>query len=87
MFYIKFKDLQERSRFLVDMKTNEIGCVFHYVPLHSSEAGEKYSRLSGMDKWTTKESERLVRLPMYYQLGKDKEIVVEKIIEYIKNKI
>lgn len=84
MFYVKFSDLQERSRFLDDMKAKEIGCVFHYVPLHSSEGGIKYGHLSGQDKWTTKESERLVRLPMYYQLGKDKETVVEKIVEYIK---
>lgn len=84
MFYVKFPNLQQRSNFIGYMKQCEICCVFHYVPLHSSEAGMKYGRFSGQDRWTTKESERIVRLPMYYQLGKDKEIIVKKIIEYIE---
>lgn len=87
MFYIKFLNLQQRSKFIDDMRINGIGCVFHYVPLHSSEGGIKYSRFSGKDRWTTKESERLVRLPMYYQMGKDKKIVIEKIREYITNNL
>ena len=84
MFYIKFPNLQQRSKFIAYMKECGICCVFHYVPLHSSEAGRKYSRFSGEDKWTTKESERIVRLPMYYQLKKDKEEVVAKIIQYME---
>ena len=69
MFYIKCKDLEERTRLISYMKSNEIQCVFHYIPLHSAPAGLKYGRFSGKDEFTTKESERLVRLPMYYGLN------------------
>lgn len=68
MFYIKLSDLNSRSQFIQYMRKKEVGCVFHYVPLHSSEGGLKYGCFSGKDVYTTKESERLVRLPMYYQL-------------------
>ena len=84
MFYIKFPDLQKRSKFLSYMRGNKVGCVFHYVPLHSAEGGQKYSEFFGKDVWTTKESERLVRLPMYYKLEEDKKGVVLKIDEYFK---
>ena len=53
------------------MKEREIDCVFHYVPLHSAPAGRKFGRFNGEDKYTTKESERLVRLPMYYGMRKE----------------
>ena len=66
MFYIKLKNLEERTKFIQHMRDNGIGCVFHYVPLHSAPAGKKYCRFNGEDKFTTRESERLVRLPMYY---------------------
>lgn len=69
MFYLKCKDLEERTRLISYMKSNEIQCVFHYIPLHSAPAGLKYGRFSGKDEFTTKESERLVRLPMYYGLN------------------
>lgn len=69
MFYIKCKDLEERTAFIEYMKEHDILCVFHYVPLHSSPAGTKFGRFDGIDHYTTKESERLVRLPMYYQLN------------------
>lgn len=69
MFYIKAKNLEERSAFIRFMKEDKgIGVVFHYIPLHSAPAGKKYGRFAGEDKYTTKESERLVRLPMYYGL-------------------
>ena len=68
MFYLKCKDLEERTRLISYMKSNEILCVFHYIPLHSAPAGLKYGRFSGEDVYTTKESDRLVRLPMYYGL-------------------
>ena len=71
MFYIKVKDLEERTRFISYMKEREIDCVFHYVPLHSAPAGRKFGRFNGEDKYTTKESERLVRLPMYYGMRKE----------------
>ena len=80
MFYIKVKDLKERTDLLDYLKRNDIYAVFHYVPLHSSEAGLKFSKFFGKDIYTTKESERLIRLPMYYKL-KDKDI------KYIVNTI
>src|SRR5574344_1494434 len=68
MFYIKTKDLDERTRLISYLKENEINSVFHYIPLHSAPAGKKYGRFHGEDKYTTKESERLLRLPMFYGL-------------------
>ena len=68
MFYLKSKDLEERTKFIDFMKEKGILTVFHYIPLHSAPAGVKYGRFQGEDEYTTKESERLVRLPMYYSL-------------------
>lgn len=68
MFYVKAKDLQERTEFINYLKQKDILSVFHYVPLHSAPAGLKFGRFHGEDKYTTKESERLARLPMYYGL-------------------
>ena len=68
MFYIKAKDLQERTELLTHLKANEILAVFHYIPLHTAPAGLKYGRFNGEDVYTTRESERLARLPMYYGL-------------------
>ena len=82
MFYIKNKDLQERTAFIEFMKKEKgIGVVFHYIPLHTAPAGKKYGHFVGEDRYTTKESERLVRLPMYYGLTTDD---VEKICDCIK---
>ena len=83
MFYLKCKDLKERSEFIKFMKEKELYCVFHYIPLHSAPAGEKFGRFDGEDEFTTKESERLVRLPMYYGLLEDQvDLVVEGIKEF-----
>lgn len=83
MFYLKCKDLKERSEFIKFMKEKELYCVFHYIPLHSAPAGEKFGRFDGEDAFTTKESERLVRLPMYYGLLEDQvDLVVEGIKEF-----
>ena len=83
MFYLKCKDLKERSEFIKLMKEKELYCVFHYIPLHSAPAGEKFGRFDGEDEFTTKESERLVRLPMYYGLLEDQvDLVVEGIKEF-----
>ena len=68
MFYIKTKDLEERTRFLEFMKNQGVWAVFHYIPLHSAPAGLKFGRFHGEDEYTTKESERLARLPMFYAL-------------------
>ncbi len=68
MFYIKCADLEERTAFIAYMKARRITCVFHYVPLHSAPAGQKYGSFFGEDRYTTQDSDRLVRLPMYYGL-------------------
>ncbi len=81
MFYIKTKGLEERTKLINFLKENEIKTVFHYIPLHSSAAGKKYGRFSGEDRYTTKESERLLRLPMYYGL---KVHEIEKICNVIE---
>lgn len=80
MFYIKTKDMEERTRLINFLKENDILAVFHYVPLHSAPAGIKFGRFYGEDKYTTKESERLLRLPMFYQL-------TEEQVEYIAGKV
>lgn len=83
MFYLKTKDLEERTKLIDFLKKNDILAVFHYIPLHSAPAGIKYGRFNGEDKFTTKESERLVRLPMYYGLSEnDLDYVCEKITEF-----
>lgn len=80
MFYIKCKDLDERTSLIDFLKENNINAVFHYIPLHSAEAGLKFGRFHGEDKYTTKESERLLRLPFYYGLK-------EENVKYITSKI
>lgn len=83
MFYIKAKDLDTRQEYIKFMKENDILCVFHYVPLHSAPAGLKFGRFNGIDEHTTSDSDRLVRLPMYYNMAKeDLEKVIEKTIEF-----
>ena len=85
MFYLKLADLEERTRFIEYMKGQGVQCVFHYIPLHSSPAGKKYGRFHGEDVHTTKESERLVRLPMYYRMEqKDIDHVTEKVKEFFQ---
>lgn len=71
MYYLKLKNLQERTAFINYMKENDVHTVFHYVPLHSAPAGLKFGRFAGEDVYTTKESERLVRLPLYYGLAQE----------------
>lgn len=66
MFYIKVKNLEERSHLITYLKKHGIGTVFHYIPLHSSPAGQHYGEFIGEDLYTTKESERLLRLPLWY---------------------
>lgn len=69
MFYIKAKDIEERSELIAYLKSKNVMSVFHYIPLHTAPAGQKYARFHGEDKYTTRESERLTRLPMYYGLN------------------
>ena len=82
MFYIKTGDLDERTRLITYLKERDIMTVFHYVPLHSAIAGRKYGRFNGEDIYTTKESDRLLRLPLYYHLS---EADVDRVIENIKS--
>jgi len=83
IFYIKVKNLDERTKLLNFLRENGIYAVFHYVPLHSSPAGLKFGRFFGEDVFTTKESERLIRLPLFYSI-KDEEInyVVNEIYKF-----
>jgi len=87
MFYIKAKDLEERTAFIDFMKANGILSVFHYIPLHTAPAGLKYGRFNGEDVYTTKESERLARLPLYYGL-KEEEVsyIINKVKEFYANR-
>ncbi|MDE7247656.1 MAG: dTDP-4-amino-4,6-dideoxygalactose transaminase [Lachnospiraceae bacterium] len=80
MFYIKTKDMEERSRLITYLKERDILSVFHYVPLHSAPAGQKYGRFHGEDKYTTRESERILRLPLFYKLTADQtEYIAEQV--------
>ena len=83
MFYIKVKDIEERSRLINYLKDKDIETVFHYIPLHTAPAGLKCGRFHGEDRYTTKESERLLRLPMYYKLkSEDIDEVISGIKEF-----
>lgn len=85
MFYIKTKNVEERSRLISYLKDNDILAVFHYVPLHSAPAGQKYGRFSGEDRYTTKESERIVRLPMYYGLKQSEiDYIIQKVVQFYR---
>ena len=80
MFYIKAKDLEERTRLLAFLKENDILSVFHYIPLYTAPAGERFGRFHGEDRFTTRESERLCRLPMFYRLTAEE-------VSYITGKV
>ncbi|HHW7508026.1 TPA: dTDP-4-amino-4,6-dideoxygalactose transaminase [Mannheimia haemolytica] len=83
LFYLKLNDLKQRTAFIDFMKAQHILTVFHYVPLHSSPAGQKLGRLAGDDRFTTLESERLVRLPLFYNLTKqDQDRVIQAVFAF-----
>ena len=83
MFYVKLKNLEERTKFIAYLKEHDILSVFHYIPLHSAPAGQKFGRFHGDEIFTTKESERLARLPMYYGLSEnDQDTIVNTIKAY-----
>lgn len=85
MFYIKCRDLDDRTRFIAHMKENDIQCVFHYVPLHTAPAGRKFGCFAGEDIYTTEESNRLVRLPLYFHISdEDVDLVIEKSLQYFR---
>ena len=80
MFYIKLQNEAVRNNLIEYLKEHGVSAVFHYIPLHTSPAGLKFTRFSGEDRYTTKESERLVRLPLYYGLSLEE-------VEYVCGKI
>ena len=85
MYYIKVKDLDVRTRLISYLKERGVMAVFHYIPLHSAAAGRKFGRFHGEDVWTTKESERLMRLPMFYNLDmKDAEYAASCVLDFFK---
>ena len=85
MFYLKAKDLEERTALIDYFKKNDILAVFHYIPLHSAPAGVKFGRFHGEDVYTTAESDRLLRLPMYYGLKKNElNKIIDTVIKFYK---
>ena len=82
MFYFKTRNLTERTELIKYLKQNGIQAVFHYIPLHTSPAVKKFGIFYGEDKYTTSESEKLVRLPMYYDLTEEEQ---EKVVKAIKD--
>lgn len=83
MFYLKLDNLEQRSAFIEHLKQRDVMAVFHYIPLHSSPAGIKFGEFHGQDKYTTKESERLVRLPIYYGMtAEDQSQVINAVMPF-----
>ena len=83
MFYIKCKDIDERQDLIKHLAANDILAVFHYIPLHTAPAGKALGRFHGADEYTTKESERLLRLPMFYGLKPEQvDLICDKITEF-----
>ena len=81
MFYVKAKNLEERTKLIDYLKENGVQAVFHYIPLHTAPAGQRFGRFHGEDVYTTKESERLCRLPMYYSLSLEEAAEVVKALK------
>lgn len=87
MYYIKTRGLEERTALIAYLMENGIKAVFHYIPLHSSQAGRRYGKFCGEDIYTTRESERLVRLPLYYQIGEENVgYVIGKVKKFYENR-
>ncbi|EML6557248.1 dTDP-4-amino-4,6-dideoxygalactose transaminase [Klebsiella michiganensis] len=83
MFYIKLRDIDDRSKLIAWLKEAEILAVFHYIPLHSCPAGENFGEFHGTDRYTTQESERLLRLPLFYNLSNvNQRTVINSLLSY-----
>src|SRR5471030_3392629 len=83
MYYIRLNDIEDRDAFIAHMKAADILTVFHYIPLHASPAGESFGRFNGEDRFTTKESERLVRLPLFYNMTDEiQQTVISAMLKY-----
>jgi len=86
MFYIKLRDLKQRTAFIQYLRDREISSVFHYVPLHSAPAGRRFGRFNGEDVYTTRESDRLARLPLYYGMKpEDRERVIDTVLSFFRD--
>lgn len=83
MYYIRLNDIEDRDAFIAHMKAHDILTVFHYIPLHASPAGESFGRFNNEDRFTTQESERLVRLPLFYNMTDEtQQIVINAMLKY-----
>lgn len=83
MFYLKAKDLDERTALLAHLKADDVYAVFHYIPLHSAPAGLRFSRFHGEDVFTTRESERLMRLPIWYGMDEStRKHIVKSVLRF-----
>ena len=83
MYYVKLRDLAERTAFINYLHSHDVGCVFHYVPLHSAPAGRRFGRFHGEDVYTTSESDRLARLPLYYGMTEeDRNKVIRTVLSF-----
>ena len=87
MFYLKTRDLEERTALISYLKEQGVQAVFHYIPLHTSPAGQRYGVFAGEDHYTTAESERLVRLPLYYNLSLEQtDYIIDKVNVFYKER-
>ena len=87
MFYLKARDLEERTALISYLKEQGVQAVFHYIPLHTAPAGRRYGMFAGEDRYTTRESERLVRLPLYYNLSLEQaDYVIDKVNAFYKER-
>ncbi|MDE7239075.1 MAG: DegT/DnrJ/EryC1/StrS family aminotransferase, partial [Lachnospiraceae bacterium] len=85
MYYIKVKDIEERTELIRFLDEHEIMAVFHYIPLHTAPAGKQFGTFFGEDRYTTKESERLLRLPMYFELTPEEVLeITGKVKEFYR---
>ncbi|MBR2925642.1 MAG: dTDP-4-amino-4,6-dideoxygalactose transaminase [Clostridia bacterium] len=85
MYYFKMKDLQQRTAMLEHLKQNDVNAVFHYIPLHSAKAGMQFGRFAGEDRYTTADSERLLRLPLYYGMTEaEGDAVIKAVYSFFK---
>ncbi|MEG3755797.1 dTDP-4-amino-4,6-dideoxygalactose transaminase [Psychromonas arctica] len=86
MFYLKLRDIEQRNEFINNLKDNQVNAVFHYIPLHSAPAGIEFGKFSGEDVLTTRESEKLVRLPIWYGISNTQIQLIVNVIEgFFKN--
>lgn len=84
LFFIKLADEAVRNTFIEQMKQAGISCVFHYVPLHSSPAGKRFGRFHGVDEFTTQESLKLIRLPLFYNMTEaENQLVIDNVLQYL----